>query len=284
MSTVSIVGPAAVLEIGGTHVTAALIDTSSWTVARPLRTALDPAADAAEWLRVVIDTAGALHAPAGALWSVAVPGPFDYAAGVALFEGVAKFEGLYGVNVGDALLAGIEPRPAAVRFVNDANAFALGEWLIGPARGVGTFAAITLGTGIGSAFVRDGVVIEDGPLVPQDGEVHFLLRDGVFLEDLVSRRALIARYAALVGEHELDVREIADAARAGDVAAQRSFDDAFTVLGEMLVVGGSISLAWDLVSGPLDAGIGSGLAIRQATDPDRAALAGAAYLGAVASA
>ena len=41
-------------------------------------------------------------------------------------------------------------------FVNDAEAFGLGEWRAGAARGRRRAVAITLGTGVGSVFVADG--------------------------------------------------------------------------------------------------------------------------------
>jgi glucokinase len=272
-----------VLEIGGTHVTAALVRPGDWSVIRQARTPLDPTADAAQWLKVVIDAANSLDVEPGSDWSVAVPGPFEYATGVARFEGVGKFEDLYGLDVGAALRAGINPK--RLSFINDASAFALGEWLVGTAVGYSTFVAITLGTGIGSGFVRAGRVIEHGPDVPPDGEAHFLQRNGVPLEDLVSRRALIARYGDQPG---VDVREIAGLARAGDPVAVAAFGDAFTVLGEVLgpwltrfgaevlVVGGSISGAWDLIAGPLSAGIRQAVPLLRATELERSALVGAA--------
>lgn len=55
---------------------------------------------------------------------------------------------------------------------NDANAFALGEWYFGKAKGLTDFIALTLGTGIGSGVVCNGVFItgKDG-LAPELGHM-----------------------------------------------------------------------------------------------------------------
>lgn len=108
-------------------------------------------------------------APPGARWGVAVPGPFDYAKGVALFAGVGKFEALYGVDVRAALLGGLWQRPGDVVFLNDAHAFLAGEWTGGAAHGHRRAVGITLGTGVGSAFLADGLIREDGSGVPPGG-------------------------------------------------------------------------------------------------------------------
>ena len=93
--------PTPVIEIGGTHVTAAQVAADSWSVIsgsthrQPLRSA----GTAEEILAAVASCANSVHTAAGQRWGVALPGPFDYAQGIGLFEGVAKFEALYGVDV-----------------------------------------------------------------------------------------------------------------------------------------------------------------------------------------
>ena len=46
--------------------------------------------------------------------------------------------------------------PGSLCFSNDASAFGVGEWLIGAARGTTRCVAVTLGTGVGSAFLDRG--------------------------------------------------------------------------------------------------------------------------------
>jgi len=284
-----------VLEVGGTHVSAAWVDRDGWRVSDASRAGLDPAGSAGELLAALADAAAGLDAPAGTRWGLAMPGPFDYARGIAHYTGVGKFEGLAGVDVRSALHERLPQPPSSISFVNDASAFLIGEWLVGTARGATRCVAVTLGTGIGSAFLDRGRVIDCGPDVPPEAEVHLLRHDGRPLEEWVSRRALRRRYAGHAGRpDDTDVREIAALARAGDPAATVAFDGAFTVLGEVLgpwlerfgadqlVIGGSIAGAWDLIERPLRAGLSRysdcRFAIGLAADPDRSPLVGAAHI------
>src|SRR5437879_5957222 len=116
-----------VLEIGGTHVTAALVRRSDWTLERRVRLDVDAAADADSILERFATAGSSLDVDGGAAWGIAMPDPFDYEAGVALFDGVGKYEALFGVDVGAALRERVGA--ASVRFVNDADAFVLGRGL-----------------------------------------------------------------------------------------------------------------------------------------------------------
>ena len=86
--------------------------------------------------------------------SLAVPGPFDCAAGVSLMK--HKLQWLYGKDLRGALATRFGWRPGQLIFLNDARAFLLGELSAGSARGAGRAVGMTLGTGIGSAFALDG--------------------------------------------------------------------------------------------------------------------------------
>jgi glucokinase len=198
--------------------------------------------------------------------------------------------------VGAALRAGLDRMVARIAFLNDADAFVLGEWAWGAAARHRRVAGITLGTGVGSGFLEDGRIVTDDPRVPPDGAVHRLTIGGLPLEEVVSRRALRRRARLAIEEltEDADVHEVAVLAQAGDGRARGVFDDAFTALGSalapwlarfeasVLVVGGSISGSWDLVRPPLlDALRGAepalaGLAVRRAAHPEDSALIGAA--------
>jgi glucokinase len=291
--------PVPVLEIGGTHVTAALVDLGAGRVTpgagtrRPLR----GDASAAELLEQIVSCAAELDPPQRAAWGVAVPGPFDYEHGVARFEGVGKFDALNGVDVGAVLRNELPGHPERVRFLNDATAFTIGEWAFGAGAGHDRVVGVTLGTGVGSGFLANGAPVQAGEKVPPGGEVHHLEIDGRPLEDTVSRRALLRAFARRAPHKgEVDVLEIADLARAGDEAARQVLWEAFRQLGlalapwlarfdaSALVVGGSMSGSWDLVRPPLCAGMQTavrslleGLEVLRAQDSDHAALLGAAW-------
>jgi glucokinase len=282
-----------VLEIGGTHVTAALVRIGSGParVVAEHREPLDGEGPAEAVTAALLRAGRALPAGAPARWGVALPGPFDYARGIARYRGVGKFDALDGLDLGALLAAGL-PGCTGVAFLNDAEAFARGEWIEGAGRGRAALVAVTLGTGVGSAFLREGTAVTSGETVPPEGRADLISHQGRPLEDSVSRRALIAAYRRASGRR-LDVREIAAAARGGDAAAARVLSQAFGALGqalapwlrrfgaEALVVGGSMTGSWDLIEPALTAGLGAdgGAAPRPvlARRPRDAALIGAAW-------
>jgi len=74
-----------------------------------------------------------------------MPGPFDYRKGIAWFEGVQKFESLYGVNIGDEIRHRLQlSKQTPVRFLNDASCFAIGEAWLGKASQHERMLALTL--------------------------------------------------------------------------------------------------------------------------------------------
>ena len=277
----------AALEIGGSHVSAAVVQPSG-VVGPVARGRIDGSADAATLLAAITSVANRT-AGGGAAWGVAMPGPFDYAAGVGRFRGVGKFEDLDGVDIGAALRASLRPPPVTVRFVNDAIAFALGEWTSGSGRGRDRLVALTLGTGIGSAFLEGGRPVTAGPSVPPEGRADLLTSQGGPLEETVSTRAILAAYHGRADRTVGTVAEIARRAAAGDPAATHVLASAFRALGvaiadyirafeaEALVIGGGISAAWSQVEPPLRAGLGiPGLPIERSADTELSALRGAA--------
>jgi glucokinase len=230
----------------------------SVTARRRSSIASDAARD--DLLAAIVDAALAVAHPEMRRWGVATPGPFDYERGICLIRGVGKLEALYGVDLRAALAdtLGI-PDPRRVRFLNDAGAFLLGEWWDGAARGHARAMGITLGTGLGSAFARGGIIVTSGPEVPADGRLDLVPFRGGPVEDVISRRGLLAAY----GRPGVDVAEIAERARNGEAPARATFASFGSALGEFLapwierfgpsclVFGGSIARAWDLFAAEL---------------------------------
>ncbi|WP_210505873.1 ROK family protein [Naasia sp. SYSU D00057] len=299
MSTNDVNGLIPVLEIGGTHLTAAVVDPDGWQVVQDTtnRLAFDGRRDADALIADMARAAATLGGRHGADWAVATPGPFDYEAGIGRFEDVGKFDSLRGVDVRERLRAAISPRPASIRFVNDADAFGLGEYAGGAAAGAHRAVCITLGTGIGSAFLAEGEPVNAGLEVPPDGSAHLLVYRGRPLEETVSRRAIVTAYGEAAGipvEQVPDVHILAERSRSGDEVAQRVLAAAFEHLGrglaesvdrfrpDVLVIGGSMSRSWDIVEPALRRGLAEAaprlgsLPLRQALRLDDAALIGAA--------
>ncbi len=273
------------LELGGSHVSAAVVDTATASVERVRRLPLDP--DGARDALIATIGLAAAGTQGVERLGVAAPGPFDYERGICTIRGVGKLESLYGVDLRRALaevVAGLDP--AAIEFLNDAEAFLLGEAAAGAARGHRRAVGVTLGTGLGSAFLADGAILTSGAGVPPGGDLHEVPFHGGPVEDVVSGRGILARHPAVS-----DVSALAEAARAGDGRARAAFADTAGALGEhlapwlegfgatCLVVGGSISRAWDLLAAPLErslAGLESLERVAAAERLDDAALLGAA--------
>jgi len=294
LSQPSVSGVVSVMDVGGSHVTAANVDLRSRAVVsgQSFREPLDGDGSAAEIVAALARCARRLPPQASGRWAIALPGPFDYEQGIGRYEGVGKFESLRDFDL-RAALTPLLPGAVGISFHHDADAFLLGEWWTGAARGHRYAAGITLGTGVGSCFLRDGEVLRDEPGIPPEGRVDLLRYAGRPVEETVSRRAIRRAYADATGESPgPDVREIAQRARQGDRAADRIFAQAFRALGTVLrpclvasgatvlVVGGSIAASWDLVAEPLQAEAGA-VAVEPARHLAEAPLLGAAYLAAI---
>ena len=247
-------------DLGGTHVSAGRVDVEQATVGESVRLAL-PRAGGRDDVLACILLAAAQVAGDTRLVGFATPGPFDYASGVAWLD--HKLEALHGVDLRAPLAATLDVPPEAITFVNDADAFLLGEWWVGAAAGQRRVVGITLGTGVGSAFLADGAIVDSGPAVPPRGELHRITHRGAPLEDSVSRAALISLY----GDATVDVEEIASRACTGDERARAAFEHVSRELGEAiapwlesfeatsLVIGGSIAASWALLERGLRAAL-----------------------------
>jgi glucokinase len=279
-----------VLEVGGTHVLGAVVDSGSWTVVESRRLHLDSSGPAEEILDVFVAAGAGLRAPTGASWGIAMPDPFDYERGIATFRDVGKFDAIYGVDVGAILRARLPSHPARTSFLNDADAFILGEWTHGSAAGYRRCVGITLGTGLGSGWLIDGRITDSAPGVPRRGRARSLVVNGAGLEETMSRRALRRAYLAATGDAEADVIDIAERARAGQPAAVEVLSSGLRGLGqamgpamrefgaEVIVIGGSMAGSWELFEPWFREGLAwpDAPPIRRAANPDHSAVLGAA--------
>jgi glucokinase len=251
-------------DIGGSHITCAVIDLESGGIIRDTisERAVNNQASAADILGVWADAlSGALQKVSiGNVKGIgfAMPGPFDYVKGISYIKGVAKYENLYGVNVQQEIGRILKVSDDfLIRFMNDASSFAVGEAWVGSAVNTRRSLSITLGTGFGSAFISDRVPVCDGPQVPKIGCVYHLpYRDGI-ADDYFSTRGLLGRYEALTGKELKGVKDLA-ALASSEAVVRDLFDDFGTNLAlflapwlkgfgaEILVIGGNISHAFNL--------------------------------------
>lgn len=251
-------------DIGGSHISCAAIDLVSGKIIR--NTLTERSVDNQAQANTIIGTwTQALSAvlkkvPLENVKGIgfAMPGPFDYVKGISYIRGVAKYENLYGINITDAISNSLSVKDGfLIRFMNDASSFAVGEAWAGSAANFNRSLSITLGTGFGSAFIRNRIPIVDGPEVPKLGCIYHLpFKDGI-ADDYFSTRGLLSRYKKLTGKGLGGVKELA--ALAG---TEKAVTDLFIDFGEnaglflapwlnkfkaeILVIGGNISHAYNL--------------------------------------
>ena len=197
-----------VYDVGGSHVSSAVCHGGEYQLG-PVTSALYPAEQTCEAFVAFLHSLGlkasaGFEAVSGA--ELAMPGPFDFAAGISYMRHKLPF--LYGVDLRQELAGRFGWQPAQVRFLHDAGAFLLGEIGAGAAHGVPRAVGITLRTGIGSAFAVDGRLVTEGSGVPPGGEIWNLSYEGGIVEDFLSTRAIQANFQKRTGKLS-DVAEIA---------------------------------------------------------------------------
>jgi glucokinase len=279
------------VDIGGSHVTAALVDVEARRVVfRSLRRApvreADPATAILDaWSGACLAAAAAGPAPEGV--SLAVPAPFDADAGASLMT--HKFRALHSLPLLPLLhqrWVGTPLDGLDIRIANDADCFALGEWWAGLAQTDVRVIGITLGTGLGSGFVRDGRIVSSAADVPDGGELWDLPYLDGRAEDYTAGRFITASWRALSGQ-TLDAAAVARLARGGDARAAAIFAAFGGHLGAVLrphldafrpsrvVVGGNLARAWPLFEATLRAATEPVPCVLSA-DPESSTLLGAA--------
>lgn len=253
------------IDIGGSHISSAAfclfkkkIEHQSFAVSK-----LDNNAEAgiifSIWVKTIQQTIDKVGKENLLGLGFAMPGPFDYEGGTPLFTGKNnKYEKLYGINVREVLRKSLQlPDEFPIRFMNDAASFAVGEDWIGKTMGTTKSLAITLGTGLGSAFIENSLPVTSGDSVPPNGCLwHLPLGIGI-ADDHFSSRGLIKRYNEITEKLILSVKDIAIAAQNDEKAKSvfRKFGNDMSLFlspwvkkfdVSKIVLGGNISLAADL--------------------------------------
>lgn len=286
-------------DIGGSHISCAVVDLEKESIIEGslVSEIVNNQAPADEilnkWVFALNKSIGTIDKTQLSGIGFAMPGPFDYENGVALFERVAKYEGLYGVNVAESikkllLLNG----SAKIRFMNDASSFAVGEAWMGKAAGYKHSVSITLGTGFGSAFLDEGIPVVEREDVPNMGCLwHIPYKRGI-ADDYFSTRWFVKRYAERTGKTLSGAKEIADLVQVDSDAKEvfiefgRNLGEFLTVWlklfkAEVLVIGGNISGAYSSFGPSLEARLneeGINIPVNISELKEDAALVGSAKL------
>ena len=249
-------------DIGGSHITSAAVNLRTFEILEntTFSAKIDNKASKdvimQDWAKAINKTIESVSMQTKADIGFAIPGPFNYKTGVAMFEGDNdKYESLHNVSVPEELPKFINSEKVNLRFLNDATSFGVGVSTQGKARKCKKVIVVTLGTGFGSAFISNGVPQVNSNDVPQDGCLWDKPYKTGISDDYFSTRWCIERYFELTSQRVKGVKEIA----AADTDESRKVFNEFGAnmaefmipfvkkfQAEIIVMGGNISKASDL--------------------------------------
>jgi len=244
------------VDVGGTHITAAVIDLANKAMIETSVCRKDVNAHGtadeilSSWTSAMIES---INTSSEKITQVgfAMPGPFDYENGICLIKGFDKYEALYEMDIKEYMSVTLNIAPEHIMFHNDAACFLAGEVLTGAAKRNQHAIGITLGTGLGSASSRNGIT--------KDAALSVLTYKEEKIEEFVSTRGLLRTYKELTGKTITDVKTLAEqyhtdagAAATFKLFAERlawflcRFTEEENNVPDVLVIGGNIALCWDL--------------------------------------
>lgn len=248
-------------DIGGSHITAARVNLARKQLidASLVRSPVDSLAAAPE---VIAQWAYCIKAAAGGNFfskiCLAMPGPFDYEAGICLIRNQAKYPMLYELNVKKLLAEELNLAAGDIYINNDAACFLQGEVFCGSMRGFDKAIGVTLGTGLGTAIYENGLA--------RSADLWNMPFKESIAEDYLSTRWFLKYYAAVSNNTIYGVRELVALAPANNII-KSMFDEFGSNLAHFLtrfiaqtgaravVIGGNIVQAFPLFKNALMTGI-----------------------------
>ncbi len=258
------------IDIGGSHITCQLFDnvTNKLIPESKVRVEVDGNGSTenilGSWVKAIQQTISNQQINDLAGIGFAMPGPFDYLNGVAWFDkNVGKFHDLHGVDIKTELLQRLHlPTNFPIRFLNDAASFAIGAANVEPASKYKRIIALTLGTGFGTTFIKNGLPVagEDG--IPDDGFLYHIPFQKSIADEYFSTRWFLNEYKNQTGKEISGVKELVELA-AGNKTVKKMFSLLGTNLGDFLtswiqqfnaeciVLGGNISKSYPLFESAL---------------------------------
>lgn len=288
------------IDIGGTHITAAIIDVTDMKVIdlslhkESFDSNLPVESVMSIWekaIRISIENSKVEKIKGLA---ICMPGPFDYENGVCWIKDQSKYEHFYSLNVRYLFQGTLDlSSDFPILFENDAVCFGKGEVFKNADNLSKKVMAVTLGTGLGACFIDKGVSICSGELVPQDGEIWNLPYKNGIAEDAVSVRGLLSRYKTLTEINLSNGLELYNLAVAEDEIAIKVFEEMGENLAEIVspwlekfgansfIIGGKIANASEFFLAAFNRKIkeqGIEVEVSVSTDNEVAALLGAASL------
>ena len=205
------------LDVGGSSVKSALVTNSQHILGQVHVDDIKSGASAPEILNTLAAIISA-HLENGSdpcRIAFAFPGPFDYVQGISLIHNQAKYDALYGLRLGTELKKILGIPALEIRYRNDAEAAILGEALYGAGVPYVRLLGVTLGTGLGSAFIAERNLITEGDAVPPHGWLYSCTFENQRADDVFSTRGLLAR----LRQHGIAATDIASAMQNTDTHA-----------------------------------------------------------------
>jgi glucokinase len=259
------------VDLGGTLTKIAYVtrDGSALDVSRVATLIDDHGAVPPEWLAALITASSQARPDLQAVgYGFVAPGIIDVATGIVR---VAPNVGWRDVPIRQVLDAETGLTGA---IGHDVRAGGLAEWRLGGrATGVENLLFLPLGTGIAGAAVVDGRMLEAGGYAGEIGHLHVSVADqpcacGAYgcLETIASASGVARSYQRTAGLRR-SALEVAELARQGDQAALQAFAVAVAGLAEALaayaallapelvIIGGGLAGAADLIMDELERGL-----------------------------
>lgn len=275
-------GLVAAIDMGATHLSVALGDFSahildekeqSFRIADGPKQCLEEADRA---LRSILEKNDVVLADLSAI-GVSVPGPVITETGMVMAPPIMPGWDRFPIR---DTLENLWNVPVTLN--NDANFGALGEWVFGAGRGEKNLAFIKVGSGIGAGLILHQQIF--GGTTGSAGEIGHLTIDEKgplctcgnhgCLEAFAGGRAIEIQAQKLVesgkrtllsdsNSKAISVREVAEAARRGDLAAQEILNRSGTFIGiavaglinlinpSVVIIGGGVAEVGDLLTAPI---------------------------------
>lgn len=279
----------ATLDVGGTLIKAALLNSEYEVIANSFSiTPIDSNGPSEQIINTITSVLEAIFYKAKALGEVrgiglCFPEFSDYEKGtIAVMKD--KFQNSAGIDLRDEIIKKLRLSPNfLILFEEDSIAFLKGEVSEGKAKNFNRIIGLTIGTGLGSAFMDKGEIVRNAPGVPTDGELGCLPYKGGMIEDMISSKGITNIYRRNTGILEKDVKSIALCAKKGDINSINTFEEFGQTTGQILkpyiedfkpeciIVGGQIAKSFELFAIPLKkklSGISSVKKINQAESID----------------
>jgi glucokinase-like ROK family protein len=275
-------GLVAAIDMGATHLSVALGDFSAHILDETEQTfriadGPEPCLEVADRaLKSILEKNGVKVADLSAI-GLSVPGPVITETGMVMSPPIMPGWDRFPIR---AKLEKLWKVPITLN--NDANFGALGEWVYGAGRGEKNLAFIKVGSGIGAGLIINqqiyggttGSAGEMGHLtIDENGPLCTCGNHGC-LEAFAGGRAIEIQAQKLIesgkrtllsdsNSHNITVRDVADVARRGDLAAQEILNRSGTFIGiavaglinlinpGVVIIGGGVAEVGDLLTAPI---------------------------------